>query len=116
MPVAALSISKSRVLRRNKDRTKAQEDRDVEVCPRALEILRRHSESIMALNVRTRGPCRSRHTSVTSHLMLGMNLLWVAKRHGHSNAATNRTKLIVIRPLESLEFGGSSAVGNGERS
>jgi hypothetical protein len=30
------------VLRRDKDRTKTQEDRDVELCPRALEVLRRH--------------------------------------------------------------------------
>ncbi|HUE10960.1 MAG TPA: hypothetical protein VMQ54_08475, partial [Steroidobacteraceae bacterium] len=27
---------------RDKDRTKTQEDRDVELCPRALEVLRRH--------------------------------------------------------------------------
>jgi len=32
------------------------------------------------------------------------------------NAGTNRTKLIVIRPLKSPEFGSSLAVGNGERS
>ena len=30
------------VLRRGKDRTKTQEDRDVELCPRANEVLRRH--------------------------------------------------------------------------
>jgi hypothetical protein len=27
---------------RDKDRTKTQEDRDVELCPRALEVLKRH--------------------------------------------------------------------------
>ena len=90
--------------------------------------------------------------------MLGKNLLWVAKQHGHSvevmlrmyaawldgateadieaikqamerrpvacvaihdhraaisavTAAMNRTKLIVIRPLESPEFGSSLAIG-----
>jgi integrase len=32
----------ARALRRDKDRTKTQEDRDVELCPRALEILERH--------------------------------------------------------------------------
>jgi integrase len=32
-----LSVTKARVLRRDKDRTKAQEDRDVELCPLALE-------------------------------------------------------------------------------
>jgi len=195
-----LSVTKARVLRRDKDRTKTQEDRDVELCPRAIEVLRRHlalrdeyvmagkihhehlffledgrpisdpeitrwrwSESINALNIRRRGPYHARHSSVTWQLMLGKNLLWVAKQHGHSvevmlrmyaawlegateadihaikqamerrpaaraaipdqraaitavNAGTNRTKLIVIRPLESPEFGSSLAVGNGERS
>ena len=38
----ALSVTKARVLRRDKDRTKTLEDRDVELSPRALEILKRH--------------------------------------------------------------------------
>jgi integrase len=116
-----LSVTKARVLRRDKDRTKTQEDRDVELCPRALEVSRRHlalrakyvaagkirhehmffledgrpisdpeitrwrwSESIKALNIRRRGPYHARHSSVTWQLMLGKNLLWVAKQHGHS--------------------------------
>ena len=37
-----MSVTKARVLRRDKDRTKTQEDRDVEICPRALEVLKRH--------------------------------------------------------------------------
>src|SRR6204780_4704155 len=118
---AVLSVTKARVLRRDKDRTKTQEDRGVELCPRALEILRQHlalraeyvaagkithehlffledgrpisdpeitrwrwSESIKALNIRRRGPYHARHSSVTWQLMLGKNLLWVAKQHGHS--------------------------------
>jgi integrase len=118
---AVLSVTKARVLRRDKDRTKTQEDRDVELCPRALEILGRHlalragyvaagkithkhlffledgrpigdpeitrwrwSESIKALNIQRRGPYHARHSSVTWQLMLGKNLLWVAKQHGHS--------------------------------
>jgi integrase len=191
-----LSVTKARVLRRDKDRTKTQEDRDVELCPRALEVLSRHlalrreyvsagkihhghlffledgrsisdpeitrwrwSESIKALNIRRRGPYHARHSSVTWQLMLGKNLLWVAKQHGHSvevmlrmyaawldsatdtdiyaikqaterrpatraafldsraaisavNTATNRARLIVIRPPESPEFGSRLAVGN----
>ena len=116
-----LSVTKARVLRRDKDRTKTQEDRYVELCPRALEVLRRHlalraeyvaagkithehlffledgrpisdpeitrwrwSESIKALGIRRRGPYHARHSSVTWQLMLGKNLLWVAKQHGHS--------------------------------
>jgi len=107
--------------RNRKDRTKTQEDRDVELCPRALEVLRRHlalraefvaagkirhqhlffledgrpisdpeitrwrwSQSITALDIRRRGPYHARHSSVTWQLMLGKNLLWVAKQHGHS--------------------------------
>jgi integrase len=118
---AVLSVTKARVLRRDKDRTKTQEDRDVELCPRALEVLRRHlalraeyvaagkirhehlffledgrpisdpeitrwrwSENIKAPNIRRRGPYHARHSSVTWQLMLGKNLLWVAKQHGHS--------------------------------
>ena len=118
---AALSVTKARVLRRDKDRTKTQEDSDVELCPRALEVLKRQlalrqeyvaagkirhqhlffledgrpisdpeitrwrwSESINALDIRRRGPYHARHSSVTWQLMLGKNLLWVAKQHGHS--------------------------------
>jgi hypothetical protein len=44
----------------------------------------RWSESIKALNIRRRGPYHARHSSVTWQLMLGKNLLWVAKQHGHS--------------------------------
>ncbi len=117
----ALSVTKARVLRRDKDRTKTQEDRHVELSPRALEVLSRHlalrdeyvaagkirhqhlfflddgrpisdpeitrwrwSESIKALGIRRRGPYHARHSSVTWQLMLGKNLLWVAKQHGHS--------------------------------
>jgi hypothetical protein len=116
-----LSVTKARVLRRDKDRTKTQEERDVELCPRALEVLKRHlalrdeyvtagkirhehlffledgspisdpeitrwrwSESVKVLNIRRRGPYHARHSSVTWQLMLGKNLLWVAKQHGHS--------------------------------
>jgi hypothetical protein len=49
------------------------------------EITRwRWSESIKALSIRRRGPYHARHSSVTWQLMLGKNLLWVAKQHGHS--------------------------------
>lgn len=49
------------------------------------EITRwRWSESFKALDIRRRGPYHARHSSVTWQLMLGKNLLWVAKQHGHS--------------------------------
>jgi hypothetical protein len=54
-------------------------------CNSATEITRwRWSQSITALNIRRRGPYHARHSSVTWQLMLGKNLLWVAKQHGHS--------------------------------
>ncbi len=118
---AVLSVTKARVLRRDKGRTKTQEDRDVELCSRALEVLERHlalrekyvaagkirnehlffledgrpisdpeitrwrwTGSIKALDIRRRGPYHAQHSSVTRQLMLGKNLLWVAKQHGHS--------------------------------
>jgi hypothetical protein len=37
---AVLSVTKARVLRRDKDRTKTQEDRDVELCPKARTLPR----------------------------------------------------------------------------
>ena len=37
-----LQLTKARVLRRDKDRTKTQEDRNVELNPRAVEILKSH--------------------------------------------------------------------------
>jgi integrase len=40
---AVLSVTKARFLPRDKDRTKTQEDRDVEPCPRALEVLESQS-------------------------------------------------------------------------
>ena len=37
-----ISVCKARVMARDKDRTKTSEDRIVELCPRALEVLKRH--------------------------------------------------------------------------
>ena len=37
-----ISITKARVMARDKDRTKTSEDRLIELCPRALEVLKRH--------------------------------------------------------------------------
>jgi len=116
-----LRVTKARVLRRDKDRTKTQEDRNVDLTPRALQLLKAHlelratyvaagkithdrlffledgsaisdpeitrwrwNESLQKLGIRQRGPYHARHSSVTWALMLGKNLLWVAKQHGHS--------------------------------
>ena len=43
-----LSVTKARVMARDKDRTKTSEDRLIELCPRALEVLNRQ----MALRAR----------------------------------------------------------------
>jgi hypothetical protein len=44
----------------------------------------RWNGSLQKLGIRQRGPYNARHSSVTWALMLGKNLLWVAKQHGHS--------------------------------
>jgi integrase len=114
-------ISKARVMRRDKDRTKTGEDRIVELCPRAQEVLKRqlalrarmklagkirHEDvffredgspirnlndpydcwrwTLRRLKARYREPYNARHSSVSWNLMIGKNLLWVAKQHGHS--------------------------------
>lgn len=109
-------------MKRDKDRTKTSEDRIVELCPRAIEILRRQLEQresyvregrighddlffqesgapirdlnvpydhwvwtlMKSVTVRYREPYAARHSCVSWNLMIGKNLLWVSKQHGHS--------------------------------
>jgi integrase len=67
-----IAITKARVMARDKDRTKTSEDRIVQLCPRALEVLKRQ----LALRERW---------SSGSALGWTMSMsLWVAKQHGHS--------------------------------
>lgn len=102
-------IDKARVMARDKERTKTGTARDVELNPRALEILGRQKDFTFLkgeqvfgpyhdlqvqqrhwawlhkkLGIRYRVPYQLRHTSVTWNLMIGKNLLWVAQNHGHS--------------------------------
>ncbi len=117
-----LKVTKARVMNRDKDRTKTGVDRIVELCPRALEVLKRqlalrermkqagrikHDHLFfrangkpfglirhpydrwrwslsMTVKGRYREPYNARHSFVSWNLMLGKNLLWVAKQHGHS--------------------------------
>jgi hypothetical protein len=53
---------------------------------RSAEVLKLVGEgqSYRELGIRQRGPYHARHSSVTWRLMLGKNLLWVAKQHGDS--------------------------------
>jgi hypothetical protein len=51
---------------------------------KVLDALRNNNPRRGALPARRRGPYHARHSSVTWQLMLGKNLLWVAKQHGHS--------------------------------
>jgi len=119
-----LKVSKAVVMGRNKDRTKTGEDRLVELCPRAIDVLKRqfalrarfklagkiHHDYLffrddgrplrdlkypydrwrwtlmMTLGTRYREPYNARHSFVSWNLMVGKNLLWVAKQHGHSVA------------------------------
>lgn len=104
-------ISKARVMAQDKDRTKTAVVRDIELCPRALAVLKRQQaitrltggavfgpyHDVQApwkrwatthkrMGIRYREPYQMRHTSVTWNLMIGKNLLWVAQQHGHSAA------------------------------
>jgi integrase len=119
---AKISVTKARVMTRDKDRTKTGEDRLVELNQRALQVLKRqlalhtkfklagkinHSELFfkengepirslqypwrnwkhtlqVTLKGRYREPYNARHSSVSWNLMIGKNLLWVSKQHGHS--------------------------------
>lgn len=117
-----IGVTKARVMKRDKDRTKTSEDRIVELCARAIEVLRRQlalreryvqegrighddlffSESgapirdlnvpydhwvwtlMKTVRVRYREPYNAPHSFVSWNLMIGKNLLWVSKQHGHS--------------------------------
>lgn len=114
-------VSKARVMGRDKDRTKTAVLRDVENCPRALDVLRRQWKltgvaggpvfahengkqfisplipwrrwqfAHKKLKVRYREPYQMRHSSVTWQLMIGENFLHVAEQHGHSPAVMLKT-------------------------
>ena len=117
-----IKICESIVLKQDKDRPKTNEDRTVELCPRALAVLKRqlqlrdvyqragkirHHDRVFfrddgkpirdlkyvymrwryvieSRHVRYREPYNARHTCVSWNLMLGKNLLWCARQHGHS--------------------------------
>ena len=55
-----LSVTKARVMGRDKDRTKTSEDRLIDLCPRALEVLKRH----LALRARLQLAGKIRHENV----------------------------------------------------
>ena len=116
-----IKICESIVLKQDKDRPKINEDRTVELCPRALAVLKRQFQLrdayqrvgkirhdrvffrddgkpirdlkyvymrwryvIEDRKVRYREPYNARHTCVSWNLMLGKNILWCARQHGHS--------------------------------
>jgi integrase len=116
-----VSINKARVAGVDRCKTKTGDDRRLQLCPRALLVLKRqlalrerlvaagliHHEhvfvyatgepmrdsqvattrwrkTLLSLKVRYRRPYTARHSSVSWNLMLGKNVLWVAKQHGHN--------------------------------
>jgi integrase len=46
---------------------------------------------LRSLKLRYRRPYTARHSSVSWNLMVGKNILWVAKQHGHSTVTMLRT-------------------------
>lgn len=117
----AVRVDKARVMGQDKGTTKTSVVRDVELCPRALAVLRRRfaktgvrGKNVFGLadgspyhdlqtqwrhwqythkrlKIRYREPYQTRHTSVTWNLMIGKDLLWVAEQHGHSPSVMLRT-------------------------
>jgi integrase len=116
-----INISKARVSGVDRCKTKTGDDRRVQLCPRALGVLKRQlalrerlvaarrihhdyvfvyatgepiqdlqvatipwRKTLRSLKVRYRRPYTARHSSVSWNFMLGKNVLWVAKQHGHS--------------------------------
>lgn len=123
-----VSINKARVLGVDRDHTKTREDRRIQLCPRALAVLKRHLQlrarlkragkighdhvfftdsgepmlnltcsaqrwrkTLESLKIRYRRPYTARHSSVSWNLMLGRNLLWVSKQHGHRTVTMLQT-------------------------
>jgi len=122
-----ISINKARVYGVDRYKTKTGDDRRVQLCPRALAVLKRHLLlrarmaaagkihhdyvffldsgerienlgvaqvrwrcTLRSLKLRYRRPYTARHSSVSWNLMVGKNILWVAKQHGHSIATMLR--------------------------
>lgn len=109
-----VKISKARVMAKDKPTVKNYKPRTIALNPRALSALHRQGalnrlagshvfcredgspihdlqvpwkawrSTHKRLGIRYREPYHTRHTSVTWNLMIGKNLLWVAKQHGHS--------------------------------
>jgi integrase len=116
-----VSVNKARVSGVDRCKTKTGEDRRVQLCPRALQVLKRQlclrerlamagkidhdqvfvldsgepirklnipsarwRKTLLSLSVRYRRPYTARHSSESWNLMVGKNVLWVAKQHGHA--------------------------------
>lgn len=109
-----VSISKARVMARNKNTVKNYKPRIIELNQRALAVLKRQAALTRLagghvftredgnpihdlqvpwkawvyvhkkLGLRYREPYQTRHSSVSWNLMIGKNLMWLAKQHGHS--------------------------------
>jgi len=52
---------------------------------------RRWRKTLESLKIRYRRPYTARHSSVSWNLMLGRNLLWTAKQHGHRTVTMLQT-------------------------
>ncbi|MDB6084820.1 MAG: hypothetical protein JWN43_2701, partial [Gammaproteobacteria bacterium] len=113
-----ISVNKAGV---DRCKTKTGDDRRVQLCPRALSVLKRQlrlrarlaaagkidhdhvffldsgapiqnlqcpqirwRKTLQSLKLRYRRPYTARHSSMSWNLMVGKNVLWVAKQHGHS--------------------------------
>jgi integrase len=114
----SIKVDRARVMGQDKGATKTSVSRLVEACPRVQALLQRQQaitgsgEHVFGeggaygnvrapgdrwpyihrrLKLRYREPYQCRHTSVSWNLMMGKNVLWVARQHGHSVAMMLKT-------------------------
>jgi integrase len=83
-----ISVSKARVMARDKDRTKTSTDRLVELCPRALQVLKRH----LALRARLQLAGKIQHEDLffmeTGEPIRNLQYPWVRWRSTRSRSAS----------------------------
>jgi integrase len=79
-----IRVCKAHVMMRDKDWTKTGKDRTVELCPRAIEVLKRQLALRARYQPERKELYNARHSFVSWSLMIGKNVFWLAKQLGHS--------------------------------
>lgn len=137
-------IEETRVYARDKDTTKTNTSRLVELNGRAFAVIQRQralsqlagkhvflridgqpwhdlqvqwkrwTATLMRLGIRYRRPYQMRHTSVTWNLLVGRNPLWVADQHGHGMGVSLKVYAKWLRGTGEAEIERLKRALNGE--